>query len=308
MIDPLIVTDKDIQTFTKKFGLKKIKNKDSNVYFLRRDLLQYFLNTTESEIAKILNFKNPSYVVVTGFGLTGDMHLGGRLLLNECTFFASKGITVCIFLSKADYFSKQIKTLKLLKIQNKISSFIENLNKYKTIKIKDDNIGRNLIKELQDNILEKDFRKAYGDFPEEELRVAVISMIGSVYSAHKKYCKEKRIVVLLGVDEICHGVFITLIFKKLKLPLPIFLFNNLIIGYDGKKMGKTRSQNSLVVSNSFASEYKKIKPHIEKIHSHLYCPATEIIRFSEYSFEEIGTCSDKNHNDVKNIIKQECSK
>ena len=65
MIDPLIVTDKDIQTFTEKFGLKRINN-NLNVYFLKKGLLQYFLNTTQSEITRILNFKDNSYVVVTG--------------------------------------------------------------------------------------------------------------------------------------------------------------------------------------------------------------------------------------------------
>lgn len=308
MIDPLIVTDKDIQTFTEKFGLKRINNNNPNVYFLRKGLLQYFLNTTQSEVTRILNFKNNSYVVVTGFGLTGDMHLGGRLILNECTFFASNGITTCIFLSKTDYVSKQIKTIKLLKIQNKISAVIENLNKYKTIKIKDDNIGGKFIREIQDNVSEKDFVKAYGEILKEESKIAIISMTASIYFVYKKHSNQKRIVVLLGIDEIYHAVFITLVFKKLKILKPIFLFNNLIIGYDGKKMGKTRSQNSLVVSSSFTSEYKKIKPYLEKKHSRFTCPAKEIIRFSEYCPENIDRCSDKIHNDVKSIIQQECAK
>lgn len=307
MIDPLIISNANIRIFKKKFGLKNIENKCSDVYFLRKRLLKYSINATQKDITKIFKGRDSSYVIVTGFGLTGGMHLGGKLLLNECAFFSSSGLDTYVFLSKADALSKRIPSTFFFKIKDKVLTKIEKLKFYKNFKVKDDKISNKIIKKISGGDIRKDLIGAYNFYPKNAEIMALISMVGSIYSIHTKYNNNKKIVVLLGIDEIYHACFIINRFKTLGIASPIFLFNDLIIGYDGKKMGKTRSMNSLVITNSYEYEYSKLEHFLKKKHRPDKCPAIEIARFSEYYLKIRKICSGALHKNIKYIIKQECS-
>ena len=89
MLDPLFLSEKDIERLESKYNLSEISNVSDDIYFLKRQLLKYSLNT--DDFKEIITNSN-MYQIVTGFGLTGGFHLGNKLILEEVKYFQSKKI------------------------------------------------------------------------------------------------------------------------------------------------------------------------------------------------------------------------
>lgn len=301
MLDPLFLSEKDIKVLKAKYNLSEISDKSDDIYFLRRQLLKYSLNTN--------NFKDiltthDQYQIVTGFGLTGGFHLGNKLILEEVKYFQSNGIEAHIFLSISDAESKGINSDQYNKNKRDILTQLKALPKTLTHLHINEEYNKHPLYTKLENLLAKSqiFEEVYQENLSSAVRKALTDMATSIldYSG-------KLPIVILGIDEIYNAIFISECAKLINKKAPIFLFNKILVGYDGNKMGKSRQDFSLITTNNPQNEISKIKQYLctQKICDD-NCPARNILNFSKYYTEGNSDQVDY-HSELERIIMLECS-
>ncbi len=289
-------------TKLKKIKLKKYSSLDDK-YFAKRQLLSKSLNLSKKELGEVFSGKE-KYKIVTGFGLTGYFHLGSKLLLNEVKFFADLGLEAQILLSGYDTRVRGTTNSKSpVHIQKSMLQIIDKLDKNEKIKVEERSPGvdSEIFQSINDLVNKDDFVEFYGQEMGKSGRDALVDMAASIIEIDN----QKKIVILLGVDELGEALFISHVYKKLEMSPPGFLFNHVVLGYDSNKMGKSRPEFSLVISSSAEEEIKKVEKYLRKDGDHRKCPCYYINLFSKYGDPEISTCK-RVHKKLPTIIKKEC--
>lgn len=307
MIDPLYLNEKSIRLLCKNFGLQLLIGLDQKQYFFRKRLLKYGLNITPSFYKKLKKSKfNQNDVVITGFGLTGGLHLGNKLLLNEIGIFHNMGCKIIIFLSTSDGISKKLDVIKIQQFKSKITSYIskkfENKKNFKIINDVDLEFNVNSFRKILDR--NDIFTEIFNELPSIEIKKALVSMALSIATIKKQ--NKGEIFVLLGIDEVYNTLFINKVFKMLNLPKPSFLFNRVLLGYDLKKMGKSRSNTSLLIENETDYEINKLEKNLlMRTESEKQFIFNEIATFSEYGDKYKNRNGIFSIKDIRGIITEE---
>jgi tryptophanyl-tRNA synthetase len=301
MLDPLFLSEKDIERLESKYNLSEISNVSDDIYFLKRQLLKYSLNT--DDFKEIITNSN-MYQIVTGFGLTGGFHLGNKLILEEVKYFQSKKIEANIFLSISDAESKSINIDQYNRNKKDILTQLNALPKMLTHLHINNNYNKHpLFTQLEDLLSQsKIFEDVYQENLSMSVRNALTDMATSILDNNAKFP-----VVILGIDEIYNAVFISECSKLINKKAPIFLFNKILVGYDGNKMGKSRQDFSLITTNKPEDEISKVSKYLCKEDvCNDSCPARNILNFSKYYIER-NSDSVNYHSELEKIIKLECS-
>jgi len=304
MIDPEVITEKDIDDFKKNYGLAEFYIPQSKEYFLRNKLLCYSLDLDENYLRGLVKGRKEA-CFITGFGVTGQFHLGNKLVLNELKYFAFTKNEVYLFLSYADSLSKKVSEKSFLSIESKLFYYIKSQLSTKNVIVNRNYRSKKspIYQSILGNITKNDFEKIFGKEYTEKNHDAILDMTTSILEIQS----DKKKIVLLGIDEIYNALFIKFVAKKLGLSIPAFLFNKLLIGYDGKKMGKTRENYSLIVCSDANYEIKKMHKNYDKdLVTVEDCPACLINKYSE--FGRLDVVHSKNCVDIADkIIVEECN-
>lgn len=294
-----------LNKFKKNLRLKEEINPFlSNDYFIQRKLLRYRWNLSELDLQRIFA-GNQSYHLITGFGVTGHLHLGSKLILNETRSISAAGIKASLFLSFADTkvkgvvgadTSEEVQNTMLRVITHVAGS--DNVKIFANTSIKHSKIYQ----KIKSEVTPADFVEVFKEPKTKAAREAIIDMTATILGSDEGV----RLVVLLGIDELDNAAFVKKIAEKIGLPSPGFLFNQILPGYDFKKMGKTRPEYSFIISNDPQAEFSKLKPFLRRDNNYLECPCYHIHTFSEFGTPELASCN-KLHPLLPHIIKQECS-
>lgn len=303
--DPLVLTVEEVNKYKKKFKLKSldfVKVLGKKPYFLERKILSYKMNLTETEIMDIFTAKK-EYTIITGFGITGPMHLGGKLIIDEISWFSEHNHDLHVFLSKSDAIeADQVK--KVYKNNRLMAKGVLTCFSNTSVSLYENhtNFEQPLFKKLKKIINDYDFREIFGHscmFSRDSL----IDMAASICLLSLK----RKTVVLLGIDEIKNALFIQKSVRKLGLKSPGFLFNDIVYGYDGRKMGKSRPLYSLRLDTDAKTEMKKAMKFSRKDMRCSKCPSYIIHYFSrtgELIHKDCNSCQLSLEEVIRNNFKE----
>lgn len=295
-VDPLQIKERDISNFKKEYNLREIpmlKAEEKGPYFLKRKLLKYNINITKKELNDLLSGKKKKELI-TGFGITGPLHLGSKLLFDEICWLSNLGHEVSIFLSLADGAYSKVENIEK-RSQSLTTGILRYLSTNSVNLFKNhDSSTHPLFSKITSIICDEDFEEIYGSSLKNSQKV-LIDMATSVC----QFCKNKKVYVLLGIDEIKNARFILKVATKLNLETPGFLFNEIIHGYDGNKMGKSRPSYSLRLDSDPTIEFEKILKYSRNDLKCNKCPLHDVHRFSKS-----GNLIHSNCNICKDLLKK----
>ena len=240
--------EKDYNRIKKKYNLKKInsENRFLNKFIKNESIVGHWnLNGKTNDV------RTNKLAVITGFSLSGKLHLGNKLALDIANSFSKKGAK--LFISISD--SEAILTRNSPKVINTyFNAFTKDLTKSDISLRKAEIYLHSDNKKVQSLLLKilrilkySDFKRIYGkniDLPEI---FAISNMMADVfYPFDKGY---RQAVVILGIDEIKHAESIIFLSKKLRLEEPIFLFTKILNGLKKGKMSKSKEEENILISD-----------------------------------------------------------
>lgn len=300
--------------YNNKLKLLRINGKSQLPYFFLRKILFSYINSNNKEINSFFLGKSKAKIV-TGFGLTGYPHIGTKIIRDELLYFLNKKFSVFVCLSEADALNKCITQKGKNKSLSAINLFFKNIfsnkkcffvNLQKSKRLMEKNIW-------SDIVAKKIFKKIFGQIDQSLKEAALFDMAKDILSVSIGLEKDKRCIVILGIDEFNNAVFVSKVAKALKQNVPIFLFNKIVPGYGFSKMGKSIPEKSFIFNSAFAHEYKKSQKYFGKINHRegARCSLCDIVFFSGYKIDlkhknAIKFIHQNSKSILKNIYKENC--
>ena len=243
-----IYLEKDYEKIKKKYNIQKInsKNKFLNKFVKNESIVGHW---NLNKKTKSLRMKD--LAIVTGFSLSGKLHIGSKLIIDIANDFAGEGAKLFIPLSDTE----AILTRKPQKnIDKNFNVFLKDLIKSSVDIERAEIYLHSNNKKVQPLLLKilrilkySDFQKIYGkniDLPEI---FAISNMMADVFYPFDKGYRE--VVVILGIDEIKHAELIMSLSKKLRLVEPAFLFTKILNGLKKGKMSKSKEEENILISD-----------------------------------------------------------
>jgi len=255
-------------------------------YVLDHGFLAAVLGTQDdSEVRDILLGK-PSRSCVTGFGVTGRFHFGSSLVIDTTRLMGEVGHNVHVYLSGVDTRVKPMDENEKLVSDGMYRYLIQKFGSTPNIKLhpvdeppSKSHIG--LLDQAKIAIEEDQYFQAYGRKLTDAERDAVLDMACAI-NAHSS--DTLGTLVLLGIDEMPNAIFTRLVATLLGLPKPTFLLSRTVVGTDGKKMGKSRPQYSMIMSENPQEALQKFDDgNIRKDGLCIGCPRRHVVKFSQFS-------------------------
>lgn len=244
-----IYLEKDYGAIKKKYN---IQNLNSENEFLNKFVKNEFIigHWNLDKITKNLRMKE--LAIVTGFSLSGRLHLGNKLVIDVANSFVRDWTKLFIPISDTE----AILTRKPQKNINKsFNVFLKDLIKC-GVDIKGAEIYLHsnnkrvqyLLLNLLRNLKISDFKRIYGKNIDLSEIFAVSNMMADVFYPFEK--NFKKIVIILGVDEIKHAELIRFLSRRLRLVEPVFLFTKILNGLKDDKMSKSKEKENILISDS----------------------------------------------------------
>jgi|SRR3989344_1094100 len=216
---------------------------------------------------------NKHLAIVSGFSLSGKLHLGNKLCLDVATQLKKYGAKVFVPLSDTEASltrrsPKDINKEFRLFVKDIIKSEI-NINEMDIYLHSTNKEVQSLFLKILKNSKIAYFRNIYGAKIDLPYIFAILNMMADIfYPLEKDY---RQIVVILGIDEIKHAQLVNLLSKKLGLVKPSFIFLKMLNGLKKSKMSKSRVKENILVSD---------KPSVAK---------SKLIKFSiKRRFKNVG--------------------
>lgn len=257
-------------------------------YFFSRKILFSYINSSDKEINLVFSGENKA-VIVTGFGLTGRPHIGTKIIRDELFYFLNKKNSVFICLSEADSLNRGTTPGDRNKSLLAINLFFKKIfSNKKCFFVSSQKFNRLTKKNIwSDIVAKKIFIRIFGQNNLLLKEAALFEMAKNILEISSKLKKDKKCIVILGIDELNNAVFVSELAKTLRLNVPIFLFNKIVPGYDYIKMGKSVPEKSFIFGSGFYKEYKKAKKYFGKSNhkENAKCSLCDIVFFSGYKLD-----------------------
>lgn len=240
--------EKDYNRIKKKYHLKKINSENR---FLNKFIKNESIVGHWNLDGRINEIRTNKLAVITGFSLSGKLHLGNKLALDIANSFSKKGARLFIPISD----NEAILTRNPPKVINRyFKAFIKDFKKSDISLRKSEIYLHSDNKKVQSLLLKilrvlkySDFKRIYGkniDLPEI---FAISNMMADVfYPFDKGY---RQAVVILGIDEIKHAQLIMFLSKELGQVEPIFLFTKILNGLKKGKMSKSKEEENILIGD-----------------------------------------------------------
>ena len=119
-------------------------------------------------------------------------------------------------------------------------------------------------------------------------------------------CSRHVPLLLIGKDEQNNAEFMKLGAAALGIDPPAIIYTNTITRYDGGKMGKSRAEYSLLVTNDVTLEVSKIEQFLSEHDDDTYCPICEIYQYSRYALLNLNFSSSVTHARISEVVRHEC--
>ena len=260
-----IYLEKDYNKIKRKYNLQKVSSKINSLdSFTRNGLIIGHWNFDKS----IKNIKaKKSLAIVTGFSLSGKLHLGNKLTIDVANSLSKQGAKLFIPISdteailtrrnpksiKAD-FNDLVNDLVRIGVDTRQTEIYLHSNNRKVQYI--------LLKFLK-NLKISDFKQIYGKDINLPTIFAISNMMADVfYPLENGY---KQVVVVLGVDEIKHAQLVKLLSRRIKMREPSFLFTKILNGLKSDKMSKSKMKENILISNKpMVAKNKLIKNSLKR--------------------------------------------
>lgn len=289
-----IYLEKDYKKIKRKYNLQGINYKINSLkVFIKNELILGHWNFDRT----IKNIKTKELAIVTGFSLSGKLHLGNKLSIDIANALSKQGAKLFIPISDTEAIltrksSKMVNKNFYISTKDLVKIGID--NRKTEIYLYSDNkkVQRLLLKFLK-NLRISDFKQIYGRNIDLPAIFAISNMITDIfYPFEKGY---KQVVVVLGVDEIKHAQLVRLLSKKLKLVEPSFLFTKILNGLKSDKMSKSKEDENILISdkpavakskltrNSLKQKFKDMhdEPAYQIARWHLNIPKKELNKLSK---------------------------
>jgi len=230
--------------------------------FNRRDCI-----LASKNFDKIMNclMNNKSFAIITGFGCSGPMHFGSKLIIDQIRYYQTMGCYIFVSLADIEGY-----TVRKNSLNNVKKNFAEYLTHLKTLGLQTEKcdiyLQSNNAKVLSLGLFLskyfdlKDFEKHYGRPLSISEIISSLIMMGDLYYPYSSM-GYNDILVVMGLDEIKHIVFateISVLIETLRLPQISATFSLPIRGLENKQMGKSQPEVSVTLLEPSDRAEKKI--------------------------------------------------
>jgi tryptophanyl-tRNA synthetase len=250
--------------------------------------------------------KKEKFAVISGFSASGKLHLGNELVLE--TIFDLKKLGGKIFITLSD--TESLLTRKTSKKSNEsIDSFKKDLKKWafdtKNSEIYLHSLNKetiHLLDVIRKKITPEDFKKIYGPEINENKILALSNMLVDIFYPYKK--GYKKVLVILGIDEIKHAKLAIYASQKLGFQKPSFLYLKILNGLNKGKMSKSKTKENILLSDSPRKVKQKIRKSnpnsLEIVDDPFYQIGLWILKIDKRKLENM--LKNVEHNKFKKII------
>jgi len=289
-----IYLEKDYNKIKRKYNIQKVNFKISPLdKFIKNELIIGHWNFDKA----MKNIKKKDLAIVTGFSLSGKLHLGNKLTIDIANSLSKQGAKLFIPISDTE----AILTRKSPEIINEnLNMFIRDLIKIGIDIRKTEIYLHSNNKKVQYLLLKflkilriYDLKRIYGEKIDLPTIFAISNMMVDVfYPLENGY---KQVVVVLGVDEIKHAQLVKLLSRRIKMREPSFLFTKILNGLKSDKMSKSKMKENILISdkptvaknklvkNSLKRKFKSIsdEPTYQIAKWHLSIPENKLDKLSK---------------------------
>ena len=259
-----IYLEKDYNKIKRKYNIQKVNFKISPLdKFIKNELIIGHWNFDKA----MKNIKKKDLAIVTGFSLSGKLHLGNKLTIDIANSLSKQGAKLFIPISDTE----AILTRKSPEIINEnLNMFIRDLIKIGIDIRKTEIYLHSNNKKVQYLLLKflkilriYDLKRIYGEKIDLPTIFAISNMMVDVfYPLENGY---KQVVVVLGVDEIKHAQLVKLLSRRIKMREPSFLFTKILNGLKSDKMSKSKMKENILISNKpMVAKNKLIKNSLKR--------------------------------------------
>jgi len=253
-----IYLEKDYNKIKRGYDIQKVSSKINILNsFTKNGLIIGHWNLSKS--IKSIKAKK-SLAIVTGFSLSGKLHLGNKLTIDVANSISKQGAKLFIPISDTE----AILTRKNPKsIKTDFNDLLNDLvrigvgTRQTEIYLHSNNrkVQYLLLKFLK-NLKISDFKQIYGGGINLPTIFAISNMMADIfYPLENGY---KQVVVVLGIDEIKHAQLIKLLSKRLRITEPSFLFTKILNGLKNTKMSKSKIKENILISDKPAVAKNKL--------------------------------------------------
>jgi len=253
-----ICLEKDYNKIKREYYIQKVSSKINSLdSFTKNGLIVGHWNFDKA----IKNIKvKKSLAIVTGFSLSGKLHLGNKLAIDVANSLSKQGAKLFIPISdteailtrkhpksiKAD-FNDLVNDLVRIGVNTRQTEIYLHSNNKKV---------QYLLLKFLKNLKISDFKQIYGEDINIPTIFAISNMMADVfYPLENGY---KKIVVVLGVDEIKHAQLVKLLSRRLKIAELGFLFIKILNGLKNTKMSKSKIKENILISDKPAVAKNKL--------------------------------------------------
>lgn len=249
------------------------------------------------------NAKNKKKVaIVSGFMTSGTLHFGSLFLIRQIAYFQKKyGVKIIIPISDIEAISVRgsdpTKTKEVL-VDFLAHFFAEGIDPNKTLIYLQ---GRNseIMREAVKYMSKTDFsvlKKVYGR--NLTLAEAYSSLVMSADILMPKKKGYVNTLILLGIDEIGHFILVKKLLSLLQKDYspPSILYDKLITGLNGSKMGKSLPENSILLTDSVdvaKSKLNNLRGRKMKLYENSAYNILEWFCDDDEAFNEISRIKDR---------------
>jgi tryptophanyl-tRNA synthetase len=295
--------NKNYPSIRRKYKISQLNSKEKNL--LKKDTILGHWNFKQI-YHSIQNKKR--FAIVTGFSASGKLHLGNKIALDVAFYLKKLGGKVFIPLSDTEAELARKTPINATDDFNLFKSDLKrweyNLNNSKIYLHSSNNEVRKLVSLIIKKMEYKDFLKIYGPKINLSGIFALSNMLADIFYPSQKGFK--KILVILGVDEIKHARLAVLASEKLGFPKPSFLYLKILNGLKKEKMSKSKPEQNILLSDSAKNVRYKIKnnsiKNLEIIDNPLYQIALWILEIDKEDLDKMS--KEISYNQFISIISQ----
>lgn len=307
MINPWKIstlTPKHYKILRKKYKLKEVDFKlKNNPNFIKRNLLvgHEGLNNFITKAKK-----GRKVALVSGFMTSGFLHLGSLTVIKQMAYY-QKNYGVDIIIPIADLEAMCVRKTPLVDVKKRTIDFLAHffaagLDPSKT-KIylqtkKNDVLERGIL--FSSKIDLPELEKTYDRKVTLAEAISSLVMVSDILSPQTQ--DYEATLIILGIDGISHFNLTKKLMNLLgkEFYKPSITYNKIVTGLNGSKMGKSISENSILLTDDLKTIKKKLSSLKNKKHSLYNNPAFNILEWysdNDSLIEEIKKTekTDKNH-------------
>jgi len=267
-----------------------------------------------NRIAPLIENKN-RFAVVSGFGVTGEMHLGSKLLIDQLAYYQKLGGK--LFLPIADFDGIVVKGKSQQFIKRHTLNFLRHfkaggidLKKCEIYTQLGNRSVTSMALQFLKKISEEDYRGVYGDYSLKEFIALLVTVADMLYPQTIGF---NNTLIVVSMDEKKHIDFCYKVISKEgnRFKKPTATFQKPLLGLSGEKMGKSLPEETIYLLDSPEKARKKFweRALIDKIHPE-NCRVFNLYQLfflkSIQDIKKIKSNCNKREN-VCNICKRECA-